>query len=137
MRRVLLLVTLPFVVDAVVALALAGPPAPPRPTAVDAYAVFFDWDQAALSPHAHTTLAQASRVLADGRIARLALLGAEQAGTGPSYDAALARARWRSVAVELAHDGVAPSQVVQAGTEAATLQPGGWPARRTRVASVP
>jgi hypothetical protein len=121
MRRLILLVTLPLLLDGIVALALAGAP-PARPDGIAAgrgagaaYAVFFDWDQATLSPHARATLAAASRMARAGHDARLDMLAAEEPNAGPAYVAALGQARWASIAAALRQEGVEPGRLVHAG----------------------
>ena len=132
MLRLLLLIAMPFVVDAAVAYALAATP-DDRP--VQASMVFFDWDQPDLSPHARATVAQAGLAAAGGRVARIVLQAADGMGAATAYGAALSQARWRNVMAELAQDGVSPDQVVRSGLATLTLRPRGmamaaWPAVR-------
>ena len=106
MRRLLLLVPLPFLLDAVVA-----------------YLVFFDWDQAALSPHARATLAKAGQTVASGRPVRIRLAGEDDHDVGPTYVAALDQARLRGMTIELRRNGVSQDRIVQAGPRTVLLQP--------------
>ena len=109
MRKLIFLVTLPFLVDAAVAYALAQPRSVSQ--AIDTYPVFFDWDQAVLSRQARAELATAWQAAAEGRPARVAITGAEDALAGPGYRAALTQARRRSVIAGLHHDG-APTPIL-------------------------
>ncbi len=104
MRKLIFLVTLPFLVDAAVAYALAQPRAAAQDFA-DTYPVFFDWDQAALSPQARAELAAARQAAAQGRPARVAVTGEQDALAGPAYRAALAKARRHSVMAALQGGG--------------------------------
>ena len=122
MLRLLLLIAMPFIVDAAVAYALAATP-DDRP--VQASMVFFDWDQSDLSPHARATVAEAGSGASGGRIVRIVLQAADGMGGGTAYSAALSQARWRSVMAELAQDGVSPGQVARSGLGMLTIRPRG------------
>ena len=110
MRKLIFLVTLPFLVDAAVAYALAQPRSVSQ-AAVDIYPVFFDWDQAVLSQQARAELTAARQAAAEGRPSRVAVAGAQDMLAGPGYRAALAQARRRSISAEL-HRGGAPTPVM-------------------------
>lgn len=126
MLRLLLLIAAPFLVDAVVAYALA---AGPEDRAVETRMVFFDWDQAGLSEHARATVAQAGLEASSGRATEIVLEAADGMGLATAYGAALSRARWGNLLAELARDGVPPEQIVRTGYSVVTL----WP-KRTLVA---
>ncbi len=112
MRNLILLVTVPFVVDAMVAYVLAQPAAASSVLA-DTYPVFFDWDQASLTQQARAELAAARQAAAAGRPSRVAVAGAQDALAGPAYSAALARARRRSVMAELQQGGAPTPPLLQ------------------------
>ena len=122
MLRLLLLIALPFVVDAAVAYALA---ATPEDRPVQASIVFFDWDQPDLSAHARAILAEAGSGAARGHATQVVLLAADGMGRTTAHGAALSAARWRNLMQDLAQDGGSPSQIVRSGTSSFTLWPPG------------
>ncbi len=122
MLRLLLLIAVPFVVDAAVAYALA---ATPEDRPVQASIVFFDWDQPDLSVHARAILADAGSAAASGHATQVVLLAADGMGRATAYGAALSAARWRNLMQDLAQDGVSPSQIVRSGLNSFTLRPPG------------
>ncbi len=115
MRRLFLLMTLPLLFDACVAMCLgaSGPtPIPPsQPDARRGYFVFFDWDDVQLSASGRLTLAAA----ASRGAARIEVLGEMDHAAGPAYTTALAMERARRVRSELLRDGLTPTDISVAG----------------------
>ena len=138
MRRLILLVAVPLLLDTAVVCALAIPtrtppasaagpeavsqhPLPATPPGAKLYPVFFDWDQASLTPQATAVLRAAGRDAVNGQPARIALLSADgplAPDAGPShriYSRALAQAREHEATAELLRDGVDASRIEVAG----------------------
>lgn len=123
MRRLLLLVTLPFLVDVFVAYALAraqpvsvvrvaGLAIPVPCPGGYAQPVFFDWDQPGLSEHARARLASA--IASAGRTGGVTLsIEATDSNTGDAYEAALRRARLDNITAALVQDGVEEARIVR------------------------
>lgn len=118
MRRLLLLVTLPFLLDALVAYALAA-----EPDGGFGYAVFFDWDQAVLSTHARATLQAAGRAAEIGSAIRIRIAEAEGFARVGAYGAALRQTRRRNLVAELRRDGVAPDRIAAASAHEIRVAP--------------
>ena len=119
MQRLFLLVTMPLLFDAGLAMCLDGgsqrPAAVPWAEAVRGYVVFFDWDQVELSAVGRRTVAAAAHESGQHRFARIKVLGAIDQAAGPEYAAALALERARRVRAELLRDGLTATDISVAG----------------------
>jgi outer membrane protein OmpA-like peptidoglycan-associated protein len=122
MRRLTLLLAMPFVIDALVAWGLAAGGSPVHRQKVGlqsaaganlvTYPVFFDWDRVDLSQQARAILAEAAGTAASGRITLVELHGDGDTPVNSAYAGVLARLRAGSVAVELARLGVVPGRIL-------------------------
>ena len=122
MRKLLVLITLPFLLDAAVAYALAASPVSDTEGARGT-SIFFDWEQAELSAGARLKLAQAATAAGHGQPRILTIEAADGHGIRPAYAAALTRARLGNITRALRQDGVLPAQIVPENREAVWLKP--------------
>ena len=119
MQRLFLLVAMPFLFDAGVAVCLDGrntkAASLPQAESVPGYVVFFDWEQVELSAVGRRTVAAAAQESGQHRFTRIEVLGAVDQAAGPDYAAALAMERARRVRAELLRDGLTARDISVAG----------------------
>ena len=115
MKRLVLMVTLPFLFDAAVGCALAlntpGAARPPQ-TQVQAATVFFYWDASSISPHARTVLAGVAHAQPGHAPAHITVDSAADSRQGATYTLLLNQRRVNSIVAELQRDGVPAHRIV-------------------------
>ena len=115
MKRVILMVTLPFLFDAAVGCALAlnaqpGAAKPPHPQ-TQAATVYFYWDDANISAHARQVLAGIAQAQPGQAPAHIMMDGAADKLQGATYTALLRQRRLDSIVAELQRDGVPADRI--------------------------
>lgn len=85
----------------------APAPAPaPAPSAPSNYLVFFDWNQATITPVAHDIIVRAAGAAKNGQKARIDLTGHTDRSGTDAYNMKLSMARAEAVKTELARQGI-------------------------------
>ena len=115
MKRVIMMVTLPFLFDAAVGCALALDTQPdvtkPPHAQTQAATVFFYWDDSSLSPHARDVLAGVAHAQPGRTPARIMVDSAADKLQGATYTALLTQRRVNSIVAELQHYGVRADRI--------------------------
>jgi OOP family OmpA-OmpF porin len=100
----------------------AAPPAPaPAPAAAPApqiqrnFLVFFDFDQAALTPEATRIIGQAATTARQGNVTRITATGHTDTSGSPQYNQRLSERRADAVRAELVRQGIPANQIVTVG----------------------
>lgn len=96
------------------ALALAGcaqpAPPPPSPPVTDrTFLIFFDWDQAALTPRSQQIVAEFLRLRVRPELTRIELQGHADRSGSAAYNMRLSQRRAEAVAAELKRLGIDPA----------------------------
>jgi outer membrane protein OmpA-like peptidoglycan-associated protein len=90
---------------------VAAPVAAPAPAPAKTYLVFFDWNQASLTPRATQIISQAAADSHTQNVTTLDVSGYTDTSGTPTYNQGLSMRRAQAVAAQLVTDGVSQSEI--------------------------
>ncbi|HEY1856782.1 OmpA family protein [Acidocella sp.] len=90
---------------------VAAPVAAPAPAPAKTYLVFFDWNQASLTPRATQIISQAATDSHTQNVTTLDVSGYTDTSGTPTYNQGLSMRRAQAVAAQLVTDGVSQSEI--------------------------
>lgn len=91
------------------------PAAAPAPAQAMTYLVFFDWDEATLTPRATAVIAQAASGSRTNQVTTIDVNGYTDTSGTPVYNQGLSVRRAKVVAAQLVSDGVPPAEITARG----------------------